>query len=141
MMDESSSALPALQDVPVGTELGSVEYVVDGESVLRHRLATHQPAYPIRDGVELAPVSFLAADGLRLTAATVDVSGLVDAGQRVEVIEPAIVGSRVTVEGKLVDVTERRGRVFLTIETVSRDDRGRLLAIGRTVVTRFETGS
>ena len=140
-MDESLSALPALRDVPVGTELGSIEYEVDEESVRRHRMATHQPAYPIRDDVELAPASFLASDGLRLTAATVDVSGLVDAGQRVEMIEPAIVGSRVTVEGKLSDVTERKGRTFLTIETISRDDRGRVLARGRTVVTRFETES
>lgn len=140
-MDESSSELPPLHDVPVGTELASVEYAIDEESVRRHLTATHQSAYPTRDGVRLAPVSMLANDGGRLVAMNYDLSGFVDAGLQVEIIEPPIVGSLVTVEGKLSDVTDKRGRTFVTIETISRDDSGRLLARGRTVVTRFETGA
>lgn len=140
-MDDNSSSKLALRDVPVGTELGSIEYEVDEELVRRHSLATHQSAYPTRDGLESAPVSLLAADGLRLAESNYDVSGLVHTGQRIEIIEPPIVGSHVTVTGKLIDTFENGGREYLTIESVSRDDSGRSLARGRTVVTRFDAGA
>ena len=141
MMNENSGSGLALSDLPVGTDLGSIEYEIDGESVRRHRLATHQSSYPTQDGVELAPVSLLAVDGLRLAAAHYDVTGFIHTGQRIEVIEPPIVGSRVTVEGTLADVSEKGDRMYLTIETVSRDDRSRVLARGRTAVTRYDAGS
>ena len=128
----------ALHKVPVGTALGSIQYEVDSDFVRRHRLATHQSSYPSRDRLELAPVSLLAADGLRLAESNYDVSGLVHTGQLLEIVEPPVVGSRVTVSGKLIDRIEKRGRQYLTIETISRDDRGRPLARGRTVVTRYE---
>jgi hypothetical protein len=141
MMDESSSSELVLSDVPVGTDLGSIEYEIDVESVRRHRLATHQSSYPTRDGAELAPVSLFAVDGLRLAASNYDVTGLVHTGQRTEVTEPPVVGSRVTVKGTLADVSERGDRTYLTIETVSRDDHGRVLARGRTAVPRYDAGS
>ena len=128
----------ALQEVPVATELGSIEYEVDSDFVRRHRLATHQSSYPNRDRLELAPVSLLAADGLRLAESNCDVSGLVHTGQLLEILDPPVVGARVTVSGRLIDSFEKGGRQYLTIETISRDDRGRPLARGRTVVTRYE---
>jgi hypothetical protein len=128
----------AFHEISVGADLGSIEYEVDEKLARRHLQATHQSSYPAREGRRLAPASILASDGIRLAEAQVDISQSVHAGQRLEVISPPIVGSRVTVRGRLVDKFEKRGREFAVIETVSQDDQGRLLARGRMVgVARY----
>ena len=130
---ERPKAKLAFRDVPLGAGLGSVQYEVSEGLVRRHLQATHQSAYPAQGGLRLAPVSILASDGIRLAQARYDISESVHAGQRLEVVNPPIVGSRVTVRGRMVDKFEKGGRQYTVIETVSEDDRGRLLARGRTV--------
>ena len=125
---------PAFHEIPVGTDLGSIEYEVDEGMVQRHMQATHQSPYPAQDGHQLAPASILASDGLLLVEPGYELSEAVHAGQRLEVINPPIVGSHVTVTGTLADKFDKGGRHYLTIETVSQDDQGRLLARGKTVV-------
>ncbi len=135
---DKPDAKPAFHEIPVGTDLGSIEYEVNDEVVRRHVQATRQSPYPKHGGQPLAPVSLLASDGLRLVGPSYDLSEAVHAGQRLEVISPPIVGSHVAVKGKLAEKFEKGGRRYLVIETVSKDDQGRLLARGRTVVvTRF----
>ncbi len=131
---DKRDAKPAFHEVPVGTDLGSIEYEVDEGMVRRHMQATHQSPYPERDGHQLAPVSLLASDGLLLVEPNYDLSEAVHAGQRLEVVNPPIVGSRVTVKGTLAEKFEKGGRHYLTVETVSEEDQGRLLARARTVV-------
>lgn len=128
----------AFHEIAVGADLGSIEYEVDEKLARRHLQATHQSSYPAQEGRQLAPVSILASDGIRLAEARVDISQSVHAGQMLEVIRPPIVGSRITVRGRLVDKFEKRGREFAVIETISQDDQGRLLARGRMVgVARY----
>src|SRR3990170_5283831 len=128
----------AFQDIPLGADLGSAEYEVSETLVRRHLQATHQSGYPDEGRQQLAPVSLLASDGIRLAEARYDISESVHAGQRLEVVNPPIVGSRVTVRGRLVEKFEKGGRQYTVIETVSEDDRGRLLARGRMVgVVRY----
>jgi acyl dehydratase len=139
-MSESDKprAKVAFHEIPMGTDVGCIEYEVSEDLARRHLEATHQSRYPTQGGLQLAPVSLVASDGIRLAEAQVDISESVHAGQRLEVINPPIVGSRVTVRGRLVDKFEKRGRQFAVIETVSEDDRGRLLARGRMVgVVRY----
>lgn len=133
-VSDESGAKPAFHEVPVGTDLGSIEYEVNDELVHRHVQATRQSPYPKHGGQPLAPVSLLSSDGLRLVERSYDLSEAVHAGQRLGVINPPIVGSHVTVKGKLAEKFEKGGRHYLVIETVSKDDQGRLLARGRTVV-------
>lgn len=135
---EKPAAKAAFHQIEVGTELGSIQYELSEELVRRHLEATHQTPYPEEGGQRLAPVSILASDGIRLVEAHYDISESVHAGQRLEVVNPPIVGSRVTVSGRLVDKFQKGGRQYLVIETVSEDDRGRLLARGRMVgVARY----
>jgi hypothetical protein len=133
-VSDKPDAKPDFHEVPVGTDLGSIEYEVGEKMVRRHVQATHQPPYPAQGGHQLGPVSILSSDGLRLVEPSYDLSEAVHAGQRLEVINPPIVGSHVTVTGKLAEKFEKAGRHYLIIETVSEDDQGRLLAHGRTVV-------
>jgi hypothetical protein len=135
---ERQKADRAFHDLPVGTDMGTIEYELSEERVARHLEATHQTHYPESGGEKLAPVSILASDGIWLAEARFDISESVHAGQRLEVVNLPIVGSRVRVSGKVVDKFEKGGRQFVVMEVVSEDDRGRVLARGRmTGVARY----
>jgi hypothetical protein len=120
----------AFHELPVGTDLGSVEYELSEDLVARHVTATHQSIYPGSGDVRYAPVSILASDGIRLAETSFDIGESVHAGQRLEVVSLPIVGSRVRVTGRVVDKFEKSGHLFVVIELTSEDDRGRLLARG-----------
>lgn len=131
-------AKQAFAEAQLGADLGSVQYELNEKLVSRHRASTHQSPYPAQGGKELAPVSILASDGIRLTEARYDISQSVHAGQRLEIVNVPFVGSRVTVRGRLVGKFEKGGRQFVVVETTSEDDAGRLLARGRMVgVARY----
>ena len=136
--DERQRADQAFHELPVGTEIGGIEYTLSEERVERHLRATHQRSYPESGGERLAPVSILASDRIWLAEAHFDISESVHAGQRLEVVNVPIVGSRVRVSGKVVDKFEKGGRQFVVMDVVSEDDRGRVLARGRmTGVARY----
>jgi hypothetical protein len=128
----------AFHDIPIGADLGSVDYEITDSLARRHLQSTHQTEYPTEGDLSFAPASILASDGIRLAETRYDISESVHAGQRLEVLDLPIVGSTVTVSGRLTDKFERKGRQYVVMETDSRDDRGRLLARGRMVgVARY----
>ena len=59
----------AFHEIPVGADLGSIDYEVDEKLVRRHLQATHQSSYPAQEGRQLVPASILASDGIRLAEA------------------------------------------------------------------------
>lgn len=128
----------AFHELPIGTDLGSVEYELSGRFVDRHLQATHQTPYAESGGERFAPASILASDGIRLAEERFDIGESVHAGQRLEIVNLPIVGTKVTVAGRVEDKFEKRGRLFVVMELISTDDRGRLLARGRmTGVARY----
>src|SRR3972149_6935340 len=127
---ERQRADQAFHEPPVGTEMGSIEYTLSEERVERHLRATHQTPYPESGGERLAPVSILASDGIWLAGARFDISESVHAGQRLEILNIPIVGSRVRVSGRVVDKFEKGGRQFVVMDVVSEDDRGPVLVRG-----------
>src|SRR3989304_6949025 len=96
---ERQRADQAFHELPIGTDRGSIEYTVSEERVERHLRATHQARYPESGGERLAPVSILASDGIWLAESQFDISESVHAGQRLEILNVPIVGSRVKVGG------------------------------------------
>ena len=128
----------AFHELPVGIDLGSVEYELSERVVERHLKATHQTPIPESGGDRYAPVSILASDGIRLAEERFDIGESVHAGQRLEIVNLPIVGTKVTVAGRVEDKFEKGGRLFVVMELTSTDDRGRLLARGRmTGVARY----
>jgi hypothetical protein len=128
----------AFHELPIGVDLGSIEYELSGRLVGRHLKATHQTPYPSAGGEQYAPVSILASDGIRLAEERFDIGESVHAGQRLEIVNLPIVGTKVTVAGRVEDKFEKGGRLFVVMELTSTDDRGRLLARGRmTGVARY----
>jgi hypothetical protein len=135
---ERKRADQAFHELPVGTDMGSIEYVLSEERVDRHLRATHQTPYPESGGERLAPVSILASDGIRLAESRFDIGESVHAGQRLEIVNIPIVGSTVRVSGKVVEKFEKGGRQFVVMDVLSEDGRGRVLARGRmTGVARY----
>ena len=136
--DERQRADQAFHELPVGTEIGSIEYSLSEDRVERHLRATHQSPYPESGGERLAPVSILASDGIWLAESQFDIGESVHAGQRLEIVNLPIVGTKVTVAGRVEDKFEKGGRLFVVMELTSTDDRGRMLARGRmTGVARY----
>ena len=128
----------AFHELPVGVDLGSIEYELSERLVDRHLKATHQTPHPPAGGERYAPVSILASDGIRLAEERFDIGESVHAGQRLEIVNLPIVGTKVTVAGRVEDKFEKGGRLFVVMELTSTDDRGRLLARGRmTGVARY----
>jgi hypothetical protein len=128
----------AFHELPVGTDLGSIEYELSEELVRRHLQATGQTPYQPSEHEQFAPVSVLASDGIRLAEVRFDIGESVHAGQRLEVVNLPVVGSWVTVRARVSDKFEKGGRQFVVMELTSEDDRGRLLARGvMTGVARY----
>src|SRR3990172_12369411 len=63
----------AFHELPVGVDLGSVEYELSERVVERHLKATHQTPIPESGGDRYAPVSILASDGIRLAEERFDI--------------------------------------------------------------------
>ncbi len=128
----------AFHELPIGVDLGSIEYELSERLVDRHLRATHQTRYPDSGGERYAPVSILASDGIRLAEERFDIGESVHAGQRLEIVNLPIVGTNVSVAGRVEDKFEKGGRLFVVMELTSTDDRGRLLSKGRmTGVARY----
>ena len=125
---------PFLDELPPPSDLGSYEYILDEESVRRHRAATHQTAGEGPAAARLAPVSILASDGLRLIVESFEVPEALHASQEMEVVNTPSVGSRITVRGRLEEKSVKKGRVFIVVATTSEDDEGRILVRARTTL-------
>jgi hypothetical protein len=139
--DHRTRADQAFHELPVGADLGSVEYELTERLVDRHLRATHQTPYPQSGDERYAPASILASDGIRLAQERFDIGESVHAGQRLEVVNLPVVGTRVTVAGRVTDKFEKGGRLFVVMDLTSTDERGRLLARGRmTGVARYRPG-
>lgn len=135
---ERKRADVAFHELPVGIDLGSVEYEMSERLVERHLRATHQTPYPASGGERYAPVSILASDGIRLAEERFDIGESVHAGQQLEIVNLPIIGTKVTVAGRVEDKFEKGGRLFVVMGLTSTDDRSRLLARGRmTGVARY----
>ena len=59
--DPRQKAYLAFHELPVGTDLGAVEYELSEKLVRRHLSATHQEPYPASGNVFYAPASILAS--------------------------------------------------------------------------------
>lgn len=108
--------------------MGSFSYPLDEKTVSRHLRATEQAPPP----PPFAPVSLLAADGVNLADRHYDISQSVHAAQRIEIEALPRMGSVLTVSGRAAARWAHKGRRYVEIETETRDDAGRRIALGRT---------
>jgi acyl dehydratase len=119
----------------VGEELGPIEYVVTEELVRDYGDGAddHDPWF-FQDspfGGRIAHPTIVANDYAVVLATKYSMDGAVHAKAAHEFINPIRLGKRLKVKGKIVDMYNKRGRDYLTVETVAVDEDGVELAKSR----------
>ena len=112
-------------EVVIGEELGSYEYLLTQEMLDNFRAAVEDPDAPY-------PTLAVKHDATALAMVYDDQTGGVNAGNEVEFFNPPIPGKRVKVTGRVYDKYLRRDKPYMVIEATAEDEDGRLIEKLRT---------
>ena len=111
--------------VEIGEELGSYDYVLTQEMLDNFRASINDPEASF-------PTLAVKHDATALAMVYDDTTGGVNAGNEVEFFNPPIPGKRIFVAGRVADKYLRRDKPYLVIEATGTDEDGRLLEKLRT---------
>ncbi len=111
--------------VEIGEELGSYEYVMTQEMLDTFRASIDDPEATF-------PTLAVKHDATALNMVYDDTTGGVNAGNEVEFFNPPIPGKKIFVTGRIADKYLRRDKPYLVIEATAVDEDGRLLERLRT---------
>ena len=112
-------------DIQIGEELGSYEYVLTQEMLDNFRASVQDPD-------ACFPTLAVKHDATALNMVYDDQVGGVNAGNEVEFFNPPIVGKRIFVKGRIHDKYLRRDKPYMVIEATAVDEDGRMLERLRT---------
>ena len=112
-------------EIVIGEELGSYEYLLTQEMLDNFRAAVEDPDAPF-------PTLAVKHDATALALVYDDQTGGVNAGNEVEFFNPPIPGKRVKVTGRVHDKYLRRDKPYMVIEATAEDEDGRLIEKLRT---------
>ena len=112
-------------DIQIGEELGSYEYVLTQEMLDNFRASVQDPD-------ACFPTLAVKHDATALNMVYDDQTGGVNAGNEVEFFNPPIVGKKILVTGKIHDKYMRRDKPYMVIEATAVDEDGRMLERLRT---------
>ena len=111
--------------IEVGEELGSYEYLLTEEMADAFRRAVDDPEASF-------PTLAVKHDATAFAMVYEDTAGSVNAGNQVEFCNPPAPGKKITVTGRVADKYLRRDKPYLVIEATAVDEDGRLLEKLRT---------
>ncbi|MBI2872174.1 MAG: hypothetical protein HYY00_03165 [Chloroflexi bacterium] len=128
----------SFEDVKVGTDLGTFEVTITPELVQSYAGsvdAAHHPWYLGNSpfGGPIAPVIVVEDLALGLLGKEFRIKaegGGVHAKTSVEVLQPPLVGQKVSIQGTLVDKYIRREKYYFEYQFVARDGQGNVLVRG-----------
>jgi len=112
-------------DIEIGEELGSYEYVLTQEMLDNFRASVQDPD-------ACFPTLAVKHDATALNMVYDDQTGGVNAGNEVEFFNPPIVGKKIFVKGRIHDKYLRRDKPYMVIEATAVDEDGRMLERLRT---------
>ncbi len=112
-------------DIEIGEELGSYEYVLTQEMLDTFRASVEDPDASF-------PTLAVKHDATAFNMVYDDQTGGVNAGNEVEFFNPPIPGKRIKVTGRIHDKYLRRDKPYMVIEATAEDEDGRLLEKLRT---------
>ncbi len=112
-------------DIEIGEELGSYEYVLTQEMLDAFRASVADPDASF-------PTLAVKHDATAFNMVYDDQTGGVNAGNEVEFFNPPIPGKRIKVTGRIHDKYLRRDKPYMVIEATAEDEDGRLLEKLRT---------
>ena len=112
-------------DIEIGEELGSYEYVLTQEMLDTFRASVEDPG-------ACFPTLAVKHDATAFNMVYDDQTGGVNAGNEVEFFNPPIPGKRIIVTGRIHDKYLRRDKPYMVIEATAEDEDGRPLEKLRT---------
>ena len=124
-MAENDLPLFVYNEVEIGEELGSYEYLLTQEMVDLYRRAVDDPN-------AVFPTIAVKHDATSLSLAYDDQTGSVNAGNEIDLYNPPVPGKKILVTGRVHDKYTRREKPYLVIEATATDEDGRLIEKMRT---------
>ncbi|NQW23939.1 MAG: hypothetical protein HQ475_10890 [SAR202 cluster bacterium] len=119
-MADSPLKLFVYDDVVIGEELGSYEYILTQEMVDNFRASVEDPDASF-------PTLGVKHDATAFAMVYDDQIGTVNAGNQVEFFNPPIVGKKINVTGRISDKYLRRDKPYIVLEATAVDEDGRML--------------
>ena len=111
--------LARFEEIQVGEELASFEYVLTAEQLQEYRDSVEDPK---------AMFSTIATKhDFNVLHKKYRVPSTINAGQVVELFNPPTPGKRIRVSGKVVDKYVRREKPYVVVEATAVDEDGRLI--------------
>ncbi|MDE2780807.1 MAG: hypothetical protein OXI91_14200 [Chloroflexota bacterium] len=112
-------------NIEIGEDLGSYEYILTQEMLDNFRASVQDPD-------ACFPTLAVKHDATALNMVYDDQTGGVNAGNEVEFFNPPIVGKKIFVKGRIHDKYLRRDKPYMVIEATAVDEDGRMLERLRT---------
>ena len=133
-MSAEDNANKVWESIPVGEDLGSLDYVMTAEMIADYRRVVDNPfaAYPTVAARHPANLFY------RKYKSRMRVPNM---GQDSEYHNPPIAGKRITITARIVDKYIRREKPYLVIEASATDEDGRLIEVSRLIGLAREVGS
>ncbi len=133
MNTEEKPVSTVWESIPVGDDLGSLDYVLTSQMVADYRRVVDNPhaAYPTVAARHPANLFY------RKYAAVMRVPNM---GHDSEYFNPPVAGKRITITGRIADKYLRRGNAYIIVEATAVDEDGRLIERSRLVGLAKEVG-
>jgi hypothetical protein len=121
------------ESIPVGDDLGSLDYVMTAEMIADYRRVVDNPlaAYPTIAARHPARLFYRKYK---------EVMRVPNSGHDSEYFNPPIAGKRITISGRVVDKYIRREKPYLIVEATATDEDGRLIEVSRLVGLARQVG-
>jgi len=132
-VSEQAATSDVWESIPVGDDLGSLEYVLTAQMIADYRRVVDNPdaAYPTVAARHPANLFY------RKYATVMRVPNM---GHDSEYCNPPVADKRITITGRIVDKYIRRGNAYLIVEATAVDEDGRLIERSRLVGLAREVG-
>lgn len=132
-MSEDAATSKVWESIPVGDDLGSLDYVLTAQMIADYRRVVDNPhaAYPTVAARHPANLFY------RKYAAVMRVPNM---GHDSEYCNPPVADKRITITGRIADKYVRRGNAYLIVEATAVDEDGRLIERSRLVGLAREVG-
>ena len=132
-MSEEAAISKVWESIPVGDDLGTLDYVLTAQMIADYRRVVDNPhaAYPTVAARHPANLFY------RKYAAVMRVPNM---GHDSEYYNPPLADKRITISGRIADKYIRRGNTYLIVEATAVDEDGRLIEKSRLVGLAREVG-
>ena len=132
-MSDVASENSAWASIPVGDDLGSLDYVLTEQMVADYRRVVDNPhaAYPTVAARHPANLFY------RKYASIMRVPNM---GHDSEYFNPPVPGKRITITGRIADKYIRRGNTYIVVEATAVDEDGRLIERSKLIGLAREVG-